>query len=400
MRALGGTPQSTIVGSGAKVNAPNAAFANGALAHALNYDAIGTETGHTGVTCFTAPLAAAEACAPISGRRFIAASVAAAEVGARVFGAVERREPHFNERLLAGQYFGYFSAAAGAGNVYDLDAATMHSAFGIALMQVSGSRQVTVAGDPPAKAIYGAFPNHGGVQAALLARAGLGAEIDALEGRAGFYKMLGDGLFDADLLIGELGSTWRFLRTQFKPWPASGVVIPFIEAALALRAAHDVRPDEIAAITVVGTPAMRNWCEPLDERRRPPNGAVAANSTIFGAAKALAHGRVVLADFSPDGMRDDAALALTARTTYRFDDEVDPEGGVVEVRTADGRELSARVDKPLGHVTRPMSDERLQAKFRDCCTHAPALAPGRAEELIALIDALEELPDVSALTPP
>jgi 2-methylcitrate dehydratase PrpD len=41
MGALGGKPESTIIGSGARVCAPNAAFANGALAHALNYDAIG-----------------------------------------------------------------------------------------------------------------------------------------------------------------------------------------------------------------------------------------------------------------------------------------------------------------------------------------------------------------------
>ena len=38
MRDLGGNADSTIVGLGAKVAAPNAAFANGALVHALNYD--------------------------------------------------------------------------------------------------------------------------------------------------------------------------------------------------------------------------------------------------------------------------------------------------------------------------------------------------------------------------
>src|SRR5947199_4738350 len=49
MSDLGGRPESTIIGTGHKVSAPNAAFANGALVHALNYDPIGAEIGHVGV---------------------------------------------------------------------------------------------------------------------------------------------------------------------------------------------------------------------------------------------------------------------------------------------------------------------------------------------------------------
>jgi len=397
MSRLGGAPDATILGTTIKINAPNAALANGALAHALNYDAVGKETGHTGVPTLTAPLAAAEMRAPVSGRRFLAGVVAAAEVTARVTGAVMRGERRFSEKLLAGQYFGYFGAAAGAGNVMHLSAQAMHSAFGLALMQVSGARQVTVAGDPPAKAIYGAFPNHGGVLAALLAEAGLGAEIDALDGRAGFYAIAAEGVFDRATILDELGTTYRFLQTQFKPWATSGVVIPFIEAGIDLATRGDLHADDIEAITVVGTRAMRNWCEPLEERRRPPNGAVAANSTLYGAAKALAHREVVLADFGPEGLTDEIALALTARATYRFDDAVDGEGGVLEVRTRDGRDLTARVDKPLGHASRPMSTAHLTAKFRDCCRYAPALRSAHVDRMIETVENLENMDDVSLL---
>src|SRR5438046_375132 len=38
---LGGKPESTILGDGRKVAAPHAAMINGALAHALNFDATG-----------------------------------------------------------------------------------------------------------------------------------------------------------------------------------------------------------------------------------------------------------------------------------------------------------------------------------------------------------------------
>jgi len=206
MRNLGGKPESTVFGSGTKIAAPNAAFANGALVHALNYDPIGPEAGHVGVVALTAPLAMAEAGGRVSGRELIAAAAAAAEITARVTAAVMRTGKHASDKFLNGQMLGYFGAAAGAGRVLELTAEQMHSAFGLALMQASGSMQIVLDGDPPAKAVYGAFPNYGGVLAALLARAGLGAAVAALEGKAGLYAMAYGGSYDAGALTDRLGA--------------------------------------------------------------------------------------------------------------------------------------------------------------------------------------------------
>jgi 2-methylcitrate dehydratase PrpD len=397
MGALGGKPESTIIGSGARVCAPNAAFANGALAHALNYDAIGEETGHTGVVCLTPVLAAAEARAPVSGRRFLAAVVVASEITARLSLANARAGNHLSKRILAGQFFGYLGAAAGAGSILGLDAAAMHSAFGLALMQIAGSRQVVIGGDPPAKAIYGAYPNHAGVLAALLAQAGLDAEIDAVEGVAGVFGLATEGRYDADALVAGLGERFTFVNAQFKPWAVSGHVAPFIEASLDLATRHDLRIDEIAAVELVGPTRTRDWSEPLAERRRPGNAASAANSAMFAAAKALAHRAVVLADFTPDGLRDETALALADRITYRLENPF--EGGSVTVRTADGRTFTATVARPLGDPTRPMSRAALEAKFRDCCSYAPGLAARDVSGMIDFVDRIEETGDVSGLLP-
>lgn len=395
MSALGGKPESSIIGRGIKVSAPNAAFANGALAHALNYDAFGRETGHTGVACFVAPLAVAEAGAPVSGRRFLTAVAAASEVTARV--TLVKGGRNLSPRILAGQFFSYFGAAAGAGQILGLNADEMHSAFGLALMQVSGSRQVVIGGDAPAKAIYGAFPNHGGVLAALLARGGVGAQIDALEGDAGFYALASAGQFDAEALTDGLGTRFAFLNTQFKPWPTSIHVVPFIEASLELAIRYDLKAADIDSIEVVGANLIRDWFEPLSERRRPPNSAAAADSAIFGATKALAHRDVLLADFTPSGLRDEVARSLADRTTYRIDERV--HGGVVVVCTKSGQRLEAVVDKPPGLGAEPMSWARLQAKFRDCCSYAPALSISDLQSLVRSIEHLEDADDVSLLVP-
>lgn len=395
MRQVGGSPESSVLGTHTRIAAPNAAFANGALVHALNYDPIGLEVGHVGVVALAAPLAMAEAAGGVSGRAFLAASAVAAEVTARATVAVMRTGRHASETFLNGQMLGYFGAAAGAGRIAGLSAERMHSAFGLALMQASGSMQVVLEGDPPAKAIYGAFPNYGGVLAALLARAGLGAKIDALEGKAGLYAMAYGGDYDPRALTDGLGAEFLLLGTQFKPWPTSLVVHPFIEAALTL-AEDGVRAAAIRSVLIVGPSHIRPWCEPLPERRRPRNPATAANSIPFGVARALARGQVTLADFTPDGIGDEAAAAVAGKTTYALDDGL--RGALVKVVTEDGRERQAHIETPLGHPARPVPPDRLVAKFRDCCSYVKT--PGSSvdvSKLIELISNLEAVGDVRLL---
>ena len=395
MRDLGGAPESTILCHAPKVAAPNAAFANGALAHALNFDPIGADVGHVGVVCLAAPLAAAEAAGGVSGRTFLAACAAASEVTARATAAIARLRRPPGGKVLAGQLFGYFGAAAGAGRALGLDAAAMRDAFGLALMQAAGSMQMVLDGDPPAKAIYGAFPNQAGVLAALLSRAGLGADCDAVAGPAGIFGMFHDGAFDSGALTGGLGAEFLLMETQFKPWPTSLHAHPFIEAATEIAGAG-LHSSEIEAVVVVGPGQLRAWCEPADKRRRPENAAAAGNSIPFCVAKALVHGNVTLADLTEHGLNDAAAIAVAERTVYRPDDRIT--GGAVTVAMGDGRRFEAHVENPRGDRARPLTDAQLAVKFRDCCRHAVApLSADGVEELIDLVANLERLDDIGSL---
>src|SRR5262249_27065498 len=146
-RRLGGPPESSILGTDARVCATHAAFANGALVHALNYDPIGSEIGHVGVICLPAPLALAQASGRASGKELLAAACVAGEVCARVTAAISRTGRRPSEKFLSGQLLTHFGAAAGAGRMLGLDGDAMESALGLALMQMSGSRQVVLSGD-------------------------------------------------------------------------------------------------------------------------------------------------------------------------------------------------------------------------------------------------------------
>jgi len=394
MVGLGGRPESTILGLGTKVAAPNAAFANGALVHALNYDPIGTEIGHLGVVCLAAPLAVAEAVGGVSGAEFLVASAVACETTARLTAAIARTGRRPSGKYVSGQLLNYFGAAVGAGRVLGLDAAGMHSALGLALMQMAGSRQIVLAGDPPAKAIYGAFPNQAGVLAALLSKQGLVADCDVFGPPAGLYAMIYDGDGDMSVLTEGLGTDFLLNEVGFKPWPTSNQLHPFIEAAGEIGSGLD--SSKIAEVAILAHSDLRPWCEPLEVRRHPENAAAAANSIPFCVAKALVGGDVTLADFSPQGLNDAAVSAIAGRTSCRLDDGVS--GAVVEVRMGDGRRLEAHVETPLGHPSRPVSHERLVEKFRDCCGHgAQRLTADHVERLIALIDDLDRLDDIARL---
>lgn len=395
MRDLASKPEATILGSSHKVAAADAAFANGALAHALNYDAFGPEVGHVGVVCLAAPLAMAEAAGGVSGRRFLAAAAVAAEVSCRLTLAITRTGRRPSEKFLAGQLLSYFGCAAGAGNIQGLNADEMLSALGLALMQASGSMQMVIDGDQPAKAVYGAFPNHGGVRAALLSAAGLGAQCDALEGDAGLYAMVYGGEYDHGALTDGLGTEFALMATGFKPWPTSIEVHPYIEAARRM-AADGLDIAGIGEVRIIGHGSIRPWCEPVAERRRPQNAASAANSIPFGVAKALCNGDVTLADFTDEGLADEAALAIAGRCVYQAEDGM--AGGTLHITTRDGATREVHVSSPPGVPSRPLPRDRLLAKFHDCCRYAASpLRTSQVEALVGLIENLEDVPDIGVL---
>jgi 2-methylcitrate dehydratase PrpD len=64
--------------------------------------------------------------------------------------------------------------------------------------------------------------------------------------------------------------------------------------------------------------------------------------------------------------------------------------------TAGGQEYTASVDHVLGTDTRPITDDQLAGKFYDLAPRA--VGTDRAKQIYDLVQDLESLPDVRALT--
>jgi 2-methylcitrate dehydratase PrpD len=397
VRDAGGAPESTMLGFGERVPAASAALANGAMAHALNYDDVYPGGGHLGVVTLPAALAVAERQGGVSGKELLAAIAAGAEIMARLQIAVRRADdPSLEAKPQPTQMLGYFSAAASAGRIMRLDERGTLSALGLALMQASGNRQPVLEGTP-SKAIYAAFPNQGGVLAALLSQRGLRADCATFEGEAGFFPTFYANRYHRPGLAEGLGVEYAVLGVGFKPWPTTGHAHPFIEAALQLASEHSLTEGDIADVRLRGGPRIRTFCEPLATRRRPQTGVEAEDSIFFGVAKALVNGRVTLADFQQEGLQQPEILRLADRMGYAIDPELG-RAGVVEVKTRSGQLHRCRVDKPPGDPSKPLSAAQLRDKFLDCASHAAVeLSDATLAEIVERIDHLENEPDVGIL---
>ena len=393
----GGSPESTLLGSPAKVPAVMAALVNGGMAHALNYDDISAGGGHMGVTTLPAALAVAEKVGGVSGKELIAAVATGAELISRIgLAVIEEQDLHNEAHPQPTQMPGYFSAAVSAGRVLRLNAQQMQSTLGLAYMQAAGGRQLVLEGRP-AKAIYAGFSNQGGAISALLSLDGLEADGAIFEGKAGFFNTYYGGRYDRQALVEGLGQHYSLLSAQFKPWPTTAVAHPFIEGAISLAREHDLKPDQILSADIYGGPELRAFCEPPETRRKPQTAVEAEDSVLFAVAKALTNREVTLDDLQHAGLGQPEALLLSDRVRYHI--EAEPaRRGVLNVATTSGQTHSIQISRPLGHPSNPMSFSALAEKFRNCASYsANPIGPQGLADVIDLVAHLEDVPDVAAI---
>lgn len=390
----GSAPQeASLIGYDQKVDLLGAAFANGAFAHSLNYDASGPRGGHIGLAAVPAPLAFAERAGKVSGKDLLAAIAAAAELTSRLAAALALSGVDANERFLEGQLLGYFGATVGASRIMRFTAERTQDALGIALMQTAGTRQVSFEGRS-AKAIYGGYPNQAAATAVLLAEQGLDARCRTFDGPSGLFALFFNDVYDRGAVADGLGEDFQYLDIRFKPWPTSNRLHPFIRAAAQLRREHAIAPSEIAAIRLGVAPMNVPWLEPEVERRHPQNAATAANSIFFAVAKALVNGSVTLADVSAQGIREPAADSVADLISYTVDDSLTHTMAAVEVETKSGTIVAARDEGRRGGMA--FSD--LVEKFQDCARHAKvAVPPQNLQALVDNVVSLETMDDISGL---
>lgn len=386
-----------VLGTATRTTAPMAALANGAMAHALDFeDAFDRAPGHPNASLVPALIALAQAEGPVDGRRFLAALALGCDLSCRL--GLALRQPMeaggwYPPPILAG-----LGAAVGAAKLLGLDAARTRDALSLMLCQSVMPGEIKHSEGTVIRAVREAFPAQGAVLSALLAREGVAGFEQPLEGRSGFYALYAGGHFAPEELLDGLGQHFHTTELTFKPWPSCRGTHPFIEMALALR---DQATSDIVGIEARIDDVQRMLTEPAARKQAPATLIDAKFSIPFCIALALVHGRVDLDSFSPAALTDPRLLAMAAQVSARVDPAPGWQrgtGGALALVLADGRRIEEQCRQALGCPERPLSREGLVAKFVDCAGRAAhPLSPAQAHELAERILTLEDCADVGAL---
>ncbi|ANY16324.1 MmgE/PrpD family protein [Bordetella pseudohinzii] len=369
-----------------------AAMVNAAAAHVVEQDDVHNgSVFHPAAVIFPPALAVSQALG-LSGRDLLTAAVAGYEVGIRVGEFLGRSHYKIFHTTAT---VGTLAAAVTVGRLLGLDPERMLNALGSAGTQSAGLWEfLRDAAD--SKQLHTAHAAAAGITAAYLARDGFTGARQILEGPQGLAAGMSRDA-DPSRLTDRLGERWALAETSFKYHASCRHTHPAADALQALMRDNQLGAGDIASIEALVHQGALDVLGPVVNPATVHQSKFSMG-TVLGLI--ALKGRAGLAEF--DAALDDPAMATwRERTTMTLDPEVDqayPQRwiGKVKVRTADGRELSARVDEPKGDPGNTLSRAEIEAKTLSLGQYAGAARP---EELRELIDTVWNLAEQSRLGP-
>jgi 2-methylcitrate dehydratase PrpD len=393
----GGREESTVLGFGGKLPAISAAFANGSMAHCLDFDDQTPWGAHAASSIVPSVFAIAERMGGVSGRRLITAVAIGQDLFARL-----RCNVGWNQNWNLSSMVGAFSATASAAYVLDLSAEQTAHALGIASQQSCGTMEVIFATGSDLRGMYAGFTAKGAVIAALLAQKGITGINTLFEGKAGIFNVYFGGKYDREKMLDGLGVRFLGGTTLYKAWPAVGNSHTYIHATIELMNEKGIAPKDIEAIRTYVGDFTYTMCTPLEVRRAPSTLVDAKMSLPFIVGIAASKGKMGIADFSETALRDPEVLAMAAKVVPIQDPNQNwtlklPDGRI-EIVTRDGRVFERLGDKIPGSPEAPLTWEQLSDKFLSCASVA-AIPPSEAgirtaQELVRQLESVGDATDI------
>lgn len=397
IRSWGGAPQAAIWCAGTRVPAHHAAWINGMMAHARDYDDThDAAILHAGVSVVPAALAAAELNPNATGADLLAGIVVGLDLVCRLgmattIGIIE-------SGFIYTSLFGYFGATAAAARVLGLDARQTVNALGIAYSQAAGTHQVT-RDAALTKRMQPGLAAKAALASVQLAQREIRGAQNTFEGEDGLFRTYLRGRYNPEVLRQDLGTRFEFTELSYKPYPCCRFNHTAIDAALAIASQSGFDPARIDRIEVgLNSQAYQAVCTPPDVRLRPQTIVQAQFSIPFTVAAALLDRRVSLQHFTDAGIDRPDILALAAKVHSTVDEAIERDWSrnispaAIEVQQGN-QILTNRTDYPTGHPNAPMTAQAAEAKLQDCLAFSgldwPADTSARLRDLTANIERLK-----------
>lgn len=404
--------QATVLGTGKRVNASAAAFANGELINALDFDAI-LPPGHVSPYVIPCAMAAGEA-RGATGKDLLSAVAIAHEMSNRIGKALDYLRDMKDGKPSPPPVFGFsstvFGAAAAAGKVRGHARETLVSDLGIAgAMSPVNTQWSWSVHTPTATVKYGLAGAviQAAMAAVYMAELGHTGDIQVLDdGEHGYRRLIGSSRWQPERITPNLGEVWYFPAEQsYKPYPHCRILHAPLDVLIDIIERNDIQPSEITSI--------RAWVEgwvlkPLWTTRQIEH--------VTQAQFSMAHGLALGAHRIPPGKRwqapevvfDPSVIALMDKVHY----EVHPDYAQRLAKDPTSRpariEVQARGQKFVGEALYPkgslspdpsskMSNDEISAKF--VRNAEGVISPAATQRALDRLWNLEQEADLRTLMP-
>jgi len=390
---FGGRPLVSLIG-GDKTAPDRAALYNSALVRYLDYNdsyIAKKETCHPSDN-LGAVLAASEY-ARSNGKEFLTALALAYQVQCRLSDVAPVRAKGFDHTTQ-----GAYSVAAGVARALGLDQSGVANAVAMSGTAYNALRVTRTGSLSNWKGL--AFPNtaFGATHAAFLAMRGVTGPLEVFEGNKGLMDAI-TGHFELDWSKENLEAV---MSTSVKKYNAEFHSQSVLEGIQELRATHNVRPEELENIRIDIFDVAYHIIGGGEEgdKQRVRTKEEADHSLPYMIAVALLDGEVSPAQYTPERIVREDVQSLLHKVTIHPDEALSRRFPAempchITIDLKDGQTLSLEKQDYEGFYTRPMSWEKVVAKFERLA--APLTDATRHAAIVETVAHLETK-DVAQLT--
>ena len=388
-----GLPEAGVVGGGFRASVSNAAFLNGTSNHAPELEACGNFAGSNPLSIIPVALAFGEKL-KLSGKKILEAIIIGFEIQGKM-GLATTPASH-DKGWCSISLHGTMGAAVTASKILGLNADQTRMAMGIAGSQAGGlMRHVGTM----AHLLEGGLGCRNGILAASLAKMGVTASDDILDGRSNFWEVyVGEEKYDPEKMTKDLGNPFYFVSpgTMLKKYPCCTFTHHGLDALLELIQKHNIKYEEIISVEAGVTPFIKNA---LVGGPDPKSGDMARFSLEHCLASAIIDKNVTFESFRDERVLSPKLKEARKKIIVTVHPEL-PSGRShlsipVTIKLKDGRELTNKVEKVKGAIDLPLSREEQIERYRGFAS--PFLSGAQLDQSVKLILNMDELKDIIEL---
>jgi len=389
---MGYSEEASIWGTRLKSSAPMAAFANGLLGHAIDFDDWDAfiHAGHPTCMVTGAALSLSEVIGS-SGRDLLKAYV----LGIEVLTKMATATPNVQDRgFHSTPVWGSIGATIACASLARLEPDKIKAALGIAASAAGGIHRQQ---GSMVKPFHAANAARNGVEAVLLAQQGFTADAAIIEAPRGFCDtFFGPNTCDYEKMIANL-STPYFLESPglgLKLHPCSAPQFLAADAALQLKREHKINFADVATIEV-RIPPLRYQRHYHSDVKTGLRGKFAINYVV---ALAFLDGKLEIETFTDAKANQPQVQEALGRVKVIRDESI-PEPGPycpVSVELKSGTRFTHTATIPKGHPENPLTEEEVLNKFHS--NVKTIIAEKQSEELISAVLKLDAMDNTRKLT--